>query len=84
MSILKTQIGTALTADFEEQTWTFEMPENYEVSAGYFAIVPKDKYDKLYQTLQRISAIENAAFGLKGFDVERLKKEVNEALSAVY
>ena len=47
MSILKTQFGTAATADFDESTWTFEMSENYEVSAGEFAIIPREKYELL-------------------------------------
>jgi hypothetical protein len=83
MSLLKTQFGTALTADFQESTWTFEMPEDYEVTAGEFAIVPKEKYDLLIYTLEAIKGIENKAFGLKGFDVERLKREINVALNGV-
>ena len=83
MSILKTQFGTAVTADFEELTWTFEMPKEYEVSAGEFAIVPKEKYDKLIEMFNRILKIENAAFGLKGFDAERLKLEIKEVVCAV-
>ena len=83
MSILKTQFGTAITADFEELTWTFEMPKEYEVSAGKFAIVPKEKYDKLIEMFNRILKIENAAFGLKGFDVDRLKLEIKEVVCAV-
>lgn len=47
MPILKTQFGTAESADFEHLTWTFKMPENYEVSAGEFAIVPREKYELL-------------------------------------
>ena len=54
MSILKTQIGEALTADFEENTWTFEMPEDFIVTAGEFAIIPKDKYDDLITALKGI------------------------------
>jgi len=83
MSLLKAQFGTALTADFEESTWTFEMPEDYEVSAGEFAIVPKEKYDLLIYTLEVIKGIDNVAFGLKGFDVERLKREINVAINGV-
>lgn len=37
---LDIQIGESSTADFEENTWTFEMPEDYHVQAGKFAIVP--------------------------------------------
>jgi hypothetical protein len=81
MSLLKAQFGTAVTADFEELTWTFEMPETFEVSAGEFAIVPKHKYDLLIYTLEAINGIENRAFGMKDFDVERLKREINIALN---
>ena len=33
MSKLKTQFGTAITADFEKNTWTFEMNEDFKVNA---------------------------------------------------
>lgn len=45
--IVKTQIGISHSADFEENTWTFEMPKGFEVIAGDFVIVPKEKYDEL-------------------------------------
>lgn len=51
---LKTQIGTAVTADFEEKTWTFEMENNFSVTAGKFAILPIEKYDALLTTLKGI------------------------------
>ena len=54
MSKLKTQFGTAITADFEENTWTFEMNENFNVTAGEFAILPKEKYEALLVALKGI------------------------------
>ena len=54
MSKLKTQFGTAVTADFEENTWTFEMDKNFKVTAGEFAILPKEKYDALLVALKGI------------------------------
>lgn len=54
MSILKTQFGKASSADFEEQTWTFEMKEGFKVTAGDFAIIPKQKYDFLLTALKGI------------------------------
>lgn len=54
MSKLKTQFGTAITADFEENTWTFEMNENFNVTAGEFAILPKEKYETLLVALKGI------------------------------
>ena len=84
MSKLKTQIGETLTADFEEQTWTFEMDENFIITAGEFAIIPKENYDKLFKILANLSLIENKAFGLESFDVDCFKKKLNEAISIVF
>ena len=84
MSKLKTQFGISAAADLEELTWTFVIPhQNYSVCAGEFAILPKEKYDNLIGMLNKISNIENSAFGLKGFDVERLKSEINDVVGAV-
>lgn len=47
MEIMKTQIGISAGADFEEKSWTFLMPEDFEVRAGQFAIVDKRLYDEL-------------------------------------
>lgn len=44
---IKTQKGIAHSADFEENTWTFLMPEGYEVASGEFMIVDKAVYDEL-------------------------------------
>lgn len=54
MSKLNTQFGVAVTSDFSERTWTFEMPKKFSVSAGEFAILPKDKYERLIQALKGI------------------------------
>ena len=37
---MKTQIGESLISDFEENTWTFEMKEDFKATAGSFAIIP--------------------------------------------
>jgi len=76
MSILKTQFGTAVTADFEESTWTFEMPENYEVSAGEFAIVPKEKYEQLLNACIEAKKYHQGGHSEIGF-------QLSEAISAV-
>ena len=55
MSILKTQFGESLTADFQENTWTFEMPTDFKVFAGDFAIVPKENFLELVKALKGIS-----------------------------
>ena len=39
-----------------------------------------DAAPELLEMLIKISNIENHAFALKGFDVKRLKSEVNEAI----
>ena len=56
MSKLNTQFGESVTGDFEENTWTFEMTsKDYKVAGGTFAIVPKDKYDRLLVAMRGIS-----------------------------
>ena len=52
---IPTQFGISATADFEENTWTFEMPETYSVVAGEFAIVDKNLYDQLMQTAELLA-----------------------------
>lgn len=34
------QIGTSIRCDFEENTWTFEMPKGFMWTGGKFLIVP--------------------------------------------
>jgi hypothetical protein len=46
---MSVQFGESLTGDFEERTWTFEMPEDFSVKAGEFAIVPIDEYKQLIE-----------------------------------
>lgn len=60
MSITKTQIGTSITADFEENSWTFEMSEGFSMSAGQFAILPTNRYNALIEALEEISRGEGA------------------------
>lgn len=52
---IKTQFGISATADFEDLTWTFQMPEKYSVVAGDFAIVDKILYDQLMQTVEDLA-----------------------------
>lgn len=40
----------------------------------------KEQVEKLREALQKINNIENGAFGLKAFDVVRLKNDIKEAL----
>lgn len=54
MSNKKTQFGQSLTGDFEENTWTFEMLEDFKLSAGDFAIVPKIDFEVLITLVKRL------------------------------
>lgn len=56
MKEVSTQIGVSATADFGENTWTFEMPENYQVWAGQFAIVDKQVYDKMKSLIDFVNS----------------------------
>jgi len=49
--MFKTQIGESLTGDLKENTWTFEMRENFIIRAGHFAIVPLDDFQALKRAL---------------------------------
>lgn len=44
---LPTQIGTSFEADFEKNTWTFEMQDNFTVAAGGFVIMDTAVYRDL-------------------------------------
>lgn len=83
MSKFKTQIGEALTADFQENTWTFEMPNDYKIKGGEFAIVPKEQYDTAIQTVNNLLQIEDGAFQLSAFDVARFKMSLRTILSSL-
>lgn len=55
----KIQIGESLTADFEENSWTFEMNEDVVISAGTFAIVDitnisEDNKAKLFDFIENL------------------------------
>ncbi len=54
MSILKTQFGSSLTSDFQENTWTFEMQNDFSITAGEFAIIPKEKFDKFLASVKEM------------------------------
>jgi hypothetical protein len=52
---IHTQFGVSATADFEKNTWTFEMPNKYSVFAGEFALVDKTLYDQLMQSVEDLA-----------------------------
>ena len=51
---IETQFGISSEADFENYTWTFQMPKKYSVAAGEFALVDKILYDQLIDSLEQI------------------------------
>lgn len=52
MKEVDTQIARSLESDFENNTWTFLMPDGFQVWAGEFAIVDKQVYDKLIEKIE--------------------------------
>lgn len=48
----KIQKGESLTADFSENTWTFEMQPNFEVLSGEFVIVPMSLYLDIIRSIE--------------------------------
>lgn len=49
---VKTQFGVSATADFEEMLWSFQMPENFRLVSGDFAIVDMENYNELLSILK--------------------------------
>lgn len=59
---MEIQVGISATADFEENTWTFEMENDFSVKAGKFAIIDELKFDGIKLILeQSIDHIGNDA-----------------------
>lgn len=52
---IPTQFGQSATCDFEDLTWTFQMPETFRVVSGDFAIVDKILYDQLMQSCEDLA-----------------------------
>lgn len=75
MSKLKTQFGTSATADFEKNTWTFEMIGSFSVTAGDFAILPTQKYQSLINLLDKLEQFESKNFDIKVWDEIKVKKQ---------
>ena len=48
------QFGQALTADFEQNTFTFEMKKDFTVLAGEYAIIPRELYDEIRNDLEKL------------------------------
>lgn len=54
---VSTQFGAAYGADFEENTWTFLMPDDFKVWAGLFAIVDRPVYNELIAALKEAKEV---------------------------
>lgn len=52
---MKPQFGESLLADFEENTWTFEMPEDFKVISGNFAIIKTESYNELLNAFTELT-----------------------------
>lgn len=74
MKTFKIQFGQSATADFEEKTWTFEMPEQFSVIAGEFAIVPKNTFKEMLDMLYFTKA-----YGAK-CDWEKLETDIEQII----
>ena len=84
MTKLKTQIGDSLTSDFKDNTWTFEMPDNFNISAGEFAIIPKEKYDRLIVAMKGIvRSVSIHPDNTEDSEFEAMINRCNEALDNV-
>ena len=55
---MKTQIGTAITGDFEDNTMTFEIEGDMTLCAGKYAIVPIEAYNRLVNNF----ALDNVSY----------------------
>lgn len=51
------QVAESAEADFEKNTWTFNMSGNYRVSAGYFALVPIHDFSEIRAKLARAEGL---------------------------
>ena len=56
---MKTQIGTATTGDFEDNTMTFEIEGDMTLCAGKYAIVPIEEYNRLVNNFALDSVIKS-------------------------
>lgn len=49
-----TQIGQSITCDFQENTWTFEMPKKFAWTGGKFAIVPNEDFEEMKNDIVKL------------------------------
>jgi len=76
MKTSKVQFGQAATADFEENTYTFEMDGEFEVRAGKYAIVPIETWEQHLADFDKMrSALENAKKQIQYLESRRGERE---------
>ena len=65
---LNPQTGTSIGADFEDNTWTFEMEQPFIMRAGKFVIIPFEDYKP----------------DLINAEIKKLKRKLNLIASGIY
>jgi hypothetical protein len=85
MKTIKSQTGTSLTADFQENTWTFEMEENFVMVAGEFSIVPKNQFTELITLVQRLKfAISKDEKAKMNSEITNYVFQINESFENMF
>lgn len=77
MKEVSAQIATSMSSDFEENTWTFLMPDGFQAWPGKFAIVDKPVYDKMLAALKKVNDAHNVYsenMGMTGSIFEELSQ----------
>lgn len=79
-----TQFGTSARFDFDENTWTFLMPERFMAFSGEFAIVDKQVYDEMINSKERAKILTDALQTLRNGlfkDEQAVNDFIDEALN---
>jgi hypothetical protein len=85
MKQIKTQTGSSLTCDFEENTWTFEMDENFVMCAGEFSIVPKNEFTELITLVQKLKvAICKDEKAKMNSEITKYVFQINESFEILF
>jgi hypothetical protein len=85
MKTIKSQTGNSLTADFQDNTWTFEMEENFVMVAGEFSIVPKNQFTELITLVQRLKfAISKDEKAKMNSEITKYVFQINESFENMF
>lgn len=57
MQNVNIQIGSSASANFEDNTWTFQFDTTVKVAAGRYAILEEAEYKKLLGMAQQYDAV---------------------------